>query len=60
MTLEERIAERLRHVLDMLAATGVMCPTAERGLCVQGPDTPTIVLTVEDVARLAALEASGE
>ena len=31
--------------------------TAECGMAVSGPDTPEIVLTVEDVARIAAAEA---
>jgi hypothetical protein len=60
MILEERIAQRLHQVLDMPAATGVMRPEADRGLCVDGPDSPTIVPTVEDVARVAAPAASGQ
>lgn len=34
---------------------GAQVRTAERGLVVGGPDDPVVVLTVENVARIAAL-----
>jgi hypothetical protein len=55
MTLEQRIADRLHWTLDRLAATGRMLPAAERGLCVDGTDAPTVVLTVEEAARIIAV-----
>ena len=58
-TLEQRIATRLHAVLDHQVRTGISSPTAQRGMAVGGPDAPEIVLTVEDVARLAAIEAEG-
>jgi hypothetical protein len=60
MTMEERIVTRLHQALDQLSAAGVEAPTAERGLCVGGPDNPIIVLTVDDVSRIAALAARGD
>jgi hypothetical protein len=56
-TLEQRIAARLPQVLDHQERARISSPTAERGMAVAGPDAPEIVLTVEDVARLAAAEA---
>jgi hypothetical protein len=56
-TLEQRIAARPHQVLDHQERTRISSPTAERGMAVGGPDAPEIVLTVEDVARLAAAEA---
>jgi hypothetical protein len=47
-----RIADRLHRALDHLAVAGVSTPAAEGGLCVDGPNTPTIALTVEDIARI--------
>jgi hypothetical protein len=35
-------------------------PTAEHGLAAGSPAAATIVLTVEDVARIAALVAKGD
>ena len=55
MSLEQRIADRLHWTQDRLPATGKMLPAAERGLCVDGPDTATIMLTVEEVARIIAV-----
>ncbi len=57
-TLEQRIATRLHEVvLDHQERTRISTPTAERGMAIGGLDAPEIVLTVEDVARLAAAEA---
>jgi hypothetical protein len=53
-TPEERIATRLHQALDHHDRAGISKFTAERGLAVGGPDAPDIVLTVEDVARIAA------
>jgi hypothetical protein len=53
-TLEQRMATRLHEVLDHQERTRISTPTAERGMAIGGPDVPEIVLTVEDVARLAA------
>jgi hypothetical protein len=54
LTVEERIAARLHEALDHHEAAGISAPAARRGLAVGGPRTPAIVLTVEDVARIAA------
>jgi hypothetical protein len=56
-TLEQRIATRLHEVLDHQERTRISAPTAERGMTVGGPDAPEIVLTVEDVVRLATAVA---
>ncbi len=56
-TLQQRIPTRLHQVLDHQERTRISSPTAERVEAVGGPDTPEIVLTVEDVARIAAAEA---
>lgn len=56
-TLEQRIATRLHQVLDHQVRTRISSPTPERGMAVGGPDAPEIVLTVEDVARIATAEA---
>lgn len=54
-SLEERIAARLREVLDHQERGGFAAPPdTERGMAIGGPDNPEIVLTVEDVARIAA------
>jgi hypothetical protein len=53
-TLEERIAARLHQALDHHERARIECFTAERGLAVGGPDIPIIVLTIDDVARIAA------
>jgi hypothetical protein len=59
-TLEQRIAARLHQALDHHERAEIFAPTAQRGLAAGGPDVPAIVLTVEDVARIAAHVASGE
>ncbi len=53
-TLADRIAARLHHALDHHDRAGISTPAAERGLAVGGPDHPVILLTVEDVASIAA------
>ena len=53
-TLAERIAARLHQALDHHAGAEISVPTAERGLAAGGPDAAANVLSVEDVARLAA------
>jgi hypothetical protein len=53
-TAEERIVARLHQALDHHERAGVSRPTAERGMAIGGPSAPDIVLTVEDVARVAA------
>jgi len=60
-SLEERIAARLNEALDRQAA-GNVYPVGERGLVAQdliGDLEPggVILLSVEDVARIAAQEA---
>jgi hypothetical protein len=57
-SLEERIAAQLNAVLDHQERGGFSAPDADRGLSIGGPDAPRIVLTVEDVARIAARVAS--
>lgn len=57
-SLEERIAARLHQALDQLEGAGMSAPTAERGLAIGGPDRPEILLTVDDIARIAAHEAA--
>jgi hypothetical protein len=52
--LAERIAERLNRALD---EANVYSPDAQRGLLDMTDDGRMIVLTVEDVARIAADEA---
>lgn len=54
--LADLIAFRLHVAVTELAAAGFSSPF-ERGLAYGGPDSPTIVLTVEDVAWIAALAA---
>ena len=56
-SLEDRIAARLHDVLDHQERGGFSSPAAERGMCIGGPDNADIVLTVEDVARIAAIVA---
>ncbi len=58
LTLEERIAARLHEALDHHERANISAPAAERGMAVGGPDDPVLVLTVEDVARIAALVAT--
>ena len=58
--LADRIAERLHHALDHHDCAGISAPTAERGLAVGGPDNPVVVLSVKDVARIAALVISDD
>ena len=53
-TPDERIAARLHQALDHHERARISTPTAERGMAVGGPTAPDIVLTVEDVARIAA------
>jgi hypothetical protein len=52
--LEQRTATRLHQALDHHERAEIFAPTARRGLAAGGPDVPVIVLTVEDVARIAA------
>jgi hypothetical protein len=52
-TPEERIAARLHLALDHHERARISKFTAERGMAVGGPTAPGIVLTVEDVARVA-------
>jgi hypothetical protein len=52
-TPEERIDARLHQALDHHERARISKLTAERGMAVGGPTTPDIVLTVEDVARIA-------
>ena len=54
-TIEERIAARLHEALDHQQRADVFALTAERGLAAGGPEAPNIQLTVEDVARIAAM-----
>ena len=56
----DRIAERLHHALDHHHRAGISAPTAERGLAVRGPDNPVVVLSVDNVARIAALVISDD
>ena len=53
--LADRIAEQLHQALDHHHRAGVSAPAAERGLAAGGPDNPVVVLSVDDVARIAAL-----
>jgi hypothetical protein len=54
-SLEERIAARLREVLEHQERGGFgVPPDTDVGMAVGGPDEPRIVLTLEDVARIAA------
>ncbi len=53
--LEERIAARLHRALDHHQRANICTPFAERSPAVGGPDQPTVVLTVEDVARIAGI-----
>ncbi len=55
LSLEEHIAARLHRALDLHQRAIICTPFADRGLAVGGPDQPTVVLTVEDVARIAAV-----
>jgi hypothetical protein len=57
-TLEERIAAELHRVLDHQERGGFGAPGAVRGMAIGGPDGSEIVLTVDDVARIAAREAA--
>jgi hypothetical protein len=57
-SLQERIAARLHQTLDHLEAAEMSAPSAERGLAVGGPDQPEILLSVADVARIAAQEVT--
>jgi hypothetical protein len=57
--VEDGIVARLHQALDHHERADISTPTAERGLAVGGPDTPVIVLTISDVARIAAI-AAGE
>jgi hypothetical protein len=59
-SLEDRIAARLHRTLDHLEAAGFEAPAAKRALAVNGPDDPVIVMTVEDVARVAVSAARPE
>jgi hypothetical protein len=43
-----------RQALDHQERARISAPTAKRGLAIKGPDAPEIVLTVDDVARIAA------
>lgn len=63
--LQDRIAARLHEALDRHAAAGIESG-AERGMVDRVPDEglepgagPTVRLSVEDVARIAAAEARG-
>jgi hypothetical protein len=59
-TLEKRIEGRLREALDRMVATERYAWTEDdRGLCARTPDcgAPSIYLSIEDVARIAAQEA---
>jgi hypothetical protein len=53
-TLEEHIAARLHRALDHHEGARIDVFTAQRGPAVGRPDVPIIVLTAEDVARIAA------
>ena len=53
-SLEERIAARLHEALDHHKRADISVPHAERGLAAGGPDGPVILMTVQDVARIAA------
>jgi hypothetical protein len=53
-SLADRIAARLHAALDHHVAAGIVALDAQRGLATGGPRDPTIALTVEDVARIAA------
>jgi hypothetical protein len=48
------IAARLHQALDHHERAGITKFTAKRGMAIGGPTAPDIVLTVEDVARIAA------
>ena len=56
--LAARIAAQLHTAIDHQLAAGITAPADERGLAAGGPDAPVIVLSVEDVARIAAQAAS--
>jgi hypothetical protein len=60
MLLEQRTADRLHWTLDRPPARGRMVPAAVRGLCVDGPDAPTVMVTVEAVARSVASTISAD
>ena len=53
-TTEDRIAVRLYAALNHHMTGETTAPVAAHGLAVGGPDNPRIVLTIEDVARIAA------
>jgi hypothetical protein len=53
-TAEEHIAARLHQALDHHERARISAPAAERGLAIGGPSALDIVLTVDDVARIAA------
>lgn len=54
-TLAEKIAARLNAALTHHQRAGITKPAERRGMAVGGPDDPRIVLSMEDVARIAAL-----
>ena len=54
-SLAEKIAARLHQALDHHQHAGTNAPAAERGVAVGRPDDPVIVLSVDDVARIASL-----
>jgi hypothetical protein len=58
-SLADRIAARLHAALDRQVAAGFVAIQAQRGLASGGPEEPVIVLTVDDVARIAAQVAQG-
>jgi hypothetical protein len=55
MTLGDQIAARLHEVLDGHLRSGFSAPGAERGLAACDGEFIAVVLTVEDVAGIAAL-----
>ena len=57
-TAEDRIAARLHETLDRQERADIVAVTAEKGLTAGGPEAPSVLLTVEDVARIAAMAAA--
>jgi hypothetical protein len=59
-TTEGRIAVRLYAALNHHGNAEITAPVAAHGLAVAGPENPRILLTVEDIARIAAAAVADE
>jgi hypothetical protein len=53
-TLQQQIAARLHQAAEHRHAAGIEVPFATRGHIVEATTDPVIVLTINDIARIAA------